>query len=50
MTTRAEEYLAKARECEESAEQSRDPFIKQKLLEVARQWRIMAEHAAKYSQ
>ena len=40
----AEEYRAKARECEELAEQTRDSFIKEQFLEVAKKWRQMAEH------
>ena len=44
MTSRADEYRAKARECEERAEQTRDPFIKQQLLELRRSggaWPLM---------
>jgi hypothetical protein len=44
VTTKAEEYRAKARECEELAEQARDSFIKEQFLEVANKWRQMAEH------
>ena len=44
VTTKAEEYRAKARECEELAEQTRDSFIKEQFLEVAKKWRQMAEH------
>jgi hypothetical protein len=42
-----EEYRAKARECEERAEQTRDPFIKKELLEIAQKWRGMAAHVEK---
>ena len=42
-----EEYRAKARECEERAEQTRDPFIKKELLEIAQKWRRMAAHVEK---
>jgi hypothetical protein len=42
MTTKAEEYLAKARECDELAEQARDPFIKQQFIDIAKTWRAMA--------
>jgi hypothetical protein len=34
-TSKADEYRAKAHECEERAEYTRDPFIKQQLLEIA---------------
>jgi hypothetical protein len=49
VTSRAEEYRAKARECEERAKQTRNAFIKQELLEIARKWRHMAGHLEKYS-
>jgi hypothetical protein len=45
--TRAEEYRAKALECEERAEQTRDSLIKQELLAIAQKWRHMADHAEK---
>jgi hypothetical protein len=48
MTTKAEEYRAKARECDERAEQTRDPFIKQQLIDIAKTWRAMAAHEEKY--
>jgi hypothetical protein len=41
------EYRAKARECEERAEQTRDHFIKKELLEIAQKWRRMAAHVEK---
>jgi hypothetical protein len=40
-----EEYRAKARECEERAEQTR--VIKKELLEIAQKWRRMAAHVEK---
>ena len=40
---------AKALECEERAEQTGDPFIKQQLIEIAEKWRHMAAHLEKYS-
>jgi hypothetical protein len=43
----AEEYRAKARECEERAEQSRDAQIKQQLIEIAQKWRSMADYLEK---
>ena len=49
VTSKAEEYRAKALECEERAERTRDPFIKQQLIEVAEKWRHMAAHLEKYS-
>jgi hypothetical protein len=36
VTTKAEEYRAKAQECEERAAQTRDSFIKEQLLEVVK--------------
>jgi hypothetical protein len=49
VTSKAEEYRAKAGECEERAEQTRDSFIRQQLLEIAQKWRHMADHLEKYS-
>jgi hypothetical protein len=49
VTSKAEEYRAKALECEERAEQTRDPFIKQQLIEIAEKWRHMAAHLEKHS-
>ena len=34
-TSKADEYLAKALECEKRAEQTGDNFIKQRLIEIA---------------
>jgi predicted enzyme involved in methoxymalonyl-ACP biosynthesis len=47
LTSKAEEYRAKARECEERAEATGDPFLKKQLLEIALRWRQMAEHQVK---
>jgi hypothetical protein len=47
VTPKAEEYRAKARECEERAEQTRDSSIKQRLIEIAQKWRRMADHLEK---
>jgi hypothetical protein len=35
VTSKPEEYRAKPLECEERAEQTRDPLIKQQLIEAA---------------
>ena len=40
--SKADEYRAKARECEELAQVARDHFIQQQMLEIAEKWRIMA--------
>ncbi|HXB80809.1 MAG TPA: hypothetical protein VNX23_25945 [Bradyrhizobium sp.] len=42
---RAEEYRKKAEEAEARAEATRDPNAKQAYLEIAQQWRQLAEHA-----
>ena len=42
---RAEEYRKKAEEAEARAETTRDPSAKQAYLEIAQQWRQLAEHA-----
>jgi hypothetical protein len=47
VASQAEEYRAKAKECEELAEQTRDPYIREQMLVVARSYRQMAEHAEK---
>jgi hypothetical protein len=49
VTSKADEYRAKARECEEGAEQTRDSFIKEQFLEVAKKWRDMAAYEEKHS-
>jgi hypothetical protein len=49
VTSKAEEYRAKAQECEELAEQTRDSFIKEQFLEVAKKWRHMAAYEEKHS-
>ena len=40
--SKADEYRDKARECEALAQTTRDPDIKQQMLEVAEKWRTMA--------
>jgi hypothetical protein len=49
VTSKADEYRAKARECEELAAQTRDPFIKQQLVDTAQSWRTMAAYEEKYA-
>jgi hypothetical protein len=49
LTSNADEYRAKARECEERAEQTRDSYIKEQLIKIAQTWRHMADHLEKYS-
>jgi hypothetical protein len=46
--SKADEYRAKARECEELAQGARDPFIRQQMLEVAEKWRTMAAFEEKF--
>jgi hypothetical protein len=48
LTSKADEYRAKARECEERAEQTRDPFLKQQMIDIAEKWRTMAAYEDKY--
>jgi hypothetical protein len=43
--TRAEEYRLRAKEAEEQASKTRDPIEKQGFLDLARQWRELAEQA-----
>jgi hypothetical protein len=49
LKSNADEYRAKARECEELAEKTRDALIKQQLLDIAQKWRYMADHLERYS-
>jgi hypothetical protein len=49
VTTKAEEYRAKAQECEELAQATRDSFIKEQFLEVAKKWRQMAASEEKHT-
>jgi hypothetical protein len=46
--SKADEYRAKARECEALAQVARDPHVKQQMLEVAENWRTMATFEEKY--
>jgi hypothetical protein len=49
VVTKAEEYRLKAKECEERADRTRDVFVKQQLLELAKQWRTLAEYQEKHT-
>jgi hypothetical protein len=49
VASKAEEYRAKARECEELAQATRDSFIKEQFLEVAKKWWHMAAYEEKHS-
>jgi hypothetical protein len=42
---RAEEYRKRAEEAEARAQTTGDPSAKQAYLEIAQQWRQLAEHA-----
>jgi Anti-sigma factor NepR len=48
MTSKADEYRAKALECEQRAEQTHDAFIKAQLIGIAEKWRTMAAHDERY--
>ena len=48
LTSKADEYRAKARECEERAGKTRDPFIKQQLIDIAQKWHTIAAYEEKY--
>jgi hypothetical protein len=49
MASKAEEYHAKARECEERAAQMPDSYLKEQMLEVAKKWQDMATYEEKHS-
>jgi hypothetical protein len=44
VTARANEYRAKARQCEELAEQTRDSYIKEQFLKTAQDWWKLAAY------
>ena len=48
VTSKAEEYRANARECEEHAAQMPDSYVKGQLLEIAKKWRTMAAFEEKH--
>ena len=48
VTSTAEEYRAKARDCEERAAQMPDSHVKEQLLEIAKKWRTMAAFEEKH--
>ena len=43
-TSKAEEYRAKAQDCEERADKTLDSLIKEQILEIAKKWREMADY------
>ena len=47
--SKAEEYRAKARECEALAQVTHDAQIKKQMLEVAKNWRIIAAFEERYA-
>ena len=49
LTSKADEYRAKARECEERAAPTRDPFLKQQMIEIAQKWHTMAAYEEKFA-
>jgi hypothetical protein len=46
--SKADEYRAKASECEGRAQAARDHFIRQQMLEIAEKWRTMAAFEEKF--
>jgi hypothetical protein len=48
MMTKADEYRAKALECERMARNARDPEAKRQLQDLAFEWRQMADQADKH--
>jgi hypothetical protein len=48
VTSKADEYRARAQECEELAQATRDLHIKQQMLKIAETWRRMAAHLEKH--
>jgi hypothetical protein len=48
MPTKAEEYRAKAADCERAANEAKDPIVKEQLQVLARTWRAMAAEAERW--
>ena len=46
--SKADEYRAKALECDAFAQAARDPFIQEQMLEIAKKWRTMAAFEEKF--
>lgn len=49
VTSKAEEYRTKARECADKAKTADDPDVRKMLKELERQWLHMAEQAERRS-
>jgi hypothetical protein len=49
MNNQAEEYRRKAEEAEKMVEQVRDATAKETYRNIAKEWRLMAGHAERYS-
>lgn len=45
MSSKSETYRARAAQCELMGERNRDPTLKAQYLELARQWRELAQQA-----
>ena len=50
MSSKSEEYRARAKECLEEAKATSDPQIKKKLQEIAKQWLVLADRAEREEQ
>jgi len=48
MQSRAEEFLEKAIECEERAKVTEQPDLRVHYMELARQWRELADQVKRY--
>jgi hypothetical protein len=47
--SKADDYRAKAHECEEHAKAARDPFMQEQMREIAEKWRTMATFEEKHA-
>jgi hypothetical protein len=45
LSSRVDQYQAKAAECEQKAKEAREPKVKRDFAELARQWCSLAEQA-----
>jgi hypothetical protein len=48
MSPKSDDYRARAVECELKAEEARDLEVRRQLIDLARQWRLLAEQAERH--
>jgi hypothetical protein len=48
VSPRSDQYRARAVECKLKAEEAREPEVRRQLIDLARQWRLLAEQAERH--